>query len=605
SSAGLSEAGHPLLAAAVELPDGGLVLTGRISPSTHPWLTDHAIGGTVVLPGALLLDLVVAAGDLAGVARVEEAAEVVPLALPEQGAVRVQVAVGAADEGGRRSVSVRSRPDQSKVEAEKWTTHLTATVGADREAAEPAPWSPGAELPEETVAERIAGQGVEYGPAFPAPRRVWHEENRVWVEAEVAEAGGFVLHPALLDAALRSWAVAQDAGEPLVPVAWSGVQVHAAAATAVRAVIDRTEAADTVSVVLADPDGAVVASADAVRLAPSSAPSLSSARSRSGRRGPDSLFRLDWQPLAVPAAPADPADWAVLGEALPWRQQPSPAGGFADLGALGRAVDGGAAVPPVVLARVVPPAGDPVDSAHVLVRDTLGLVQQWLADERFADSRLVFVCSGAVDGGGGADSMDPVAAPAWGLVRSARSEHPGRFALVDLERGADAALLTAVPFGEESEAVVRDGAVLVPRLTPVEPSPRTETVPAPPLDPTGTVLVTGATGVLGSLLARHLVTVHGARHLLLVSRSGLKAAGAEELRAELTGLGAEVTVAACDTADRSALAALLAGVPAEHPLTAVVHTAGVLDDSLITSMTVGQLADVLRPKVDAAWHLHE
>ncbi|GGR76025.1 type I polyketide synthase [Streptomyces eurythermus] len=612
SSAGLSEAGHPLLAAAVELPDGGLVLTGRITLSTHPWLADHAIGGTVVLPGALLLDLVIAAGDQAGVARVEEAVEAVPLVVPEHGALRVQVAVGAAAEDGRRPVTVRSRPDRGEAEdqAEEWTTHLTATVGAEQEnaeqrsaeqrIAEPAPWSPGEEpaeeLAEETVAERITDQAVEYGPAFPAPRRVRREGDRVRAEAEVAEAGGFVLHPALLDAALRSWAVAQGAGEPLVPVAWSGVQVHAGAATAVRAVIDRAEeAADTVSVVLTDPDGAVVATAEAVRLAPSSAPSLSPAPSWAGRRGPDSLFRLDWQPVDVPAAPTDPADWAVLGEALPWRRQPSPARVFTDLGALSSAVDGGAAVPSVVLARVVPPAGDPVDSAHTLARDTLDLVQGWLADERFADSRLVLVCAGAVDGG------DPVAAVAWGLVRSARSEHPGRFALVDLERGADAALLTTVPFGEESEVVVRDGKVLVPRLV------RAAAAEAGPgaFDPDGTVLVTGATGVLGSLLARHLVTVHGVRHLLLVSRSGPKAAGAEELRAELTGLGAEVTVAACDAADRSALAALLATVPAGHPLTAVVHTAGVLDDSLITEMTAGQLAGVLRPKVDAAWHLHE
>ncbi len=130
------------------------------------------------------------------------------------------------------------------------------------------------------------------------------------------------------------------------------------------------------------------------------------------------------------------------------------------------------------------------------------------------------------------------------------------------------------------------------------------TVPTP-LDPAGTVLITGGTGVLGKLLARHLVTRHGARHLLLVSRAGLAADGAAAIESELTELGAAVRIESCDAADRESLQAVLAAIPAAHPLTAVVHAAGVLDDAVFTAQTPRHLDAVLRPKVDAAWNLHE
>ncbi|HEY2059417.1 MAG TPA: SDR family NAD(P)-dependent oxidoreductase, partial [Amycolatopsis sp.] len=113
-------------------------------------------------------------------------------------------------------------------------------------------------------------------------------------------------------------------------------------------------------------------------------------------------------------------------------------------------------------------------------------------------------------------------------------------------------------------------------------------------------LITGGTGGLGRILARHLVS-HGVRKLVLAGRRGLNADGAVELRDELTEQGADVTIAACDLADRDALAALLA----EHPVTAVVHAAGVLDDGTVASLTPHQVETVLRPKVDAAWNLHE
>ncbi|WP_396230664.1 SDR family NAD(P)-dependent oxidoreductase [Frankia sp. ACN1ag] len=199
----------------------------------------------------------------------------------------------------------------------------------------------------------------------------------------------------------------------------------------------------------------------------------------------------------------------------------------------------------------------------------------------------------------------------WGLLRSAQQEEPGRFQLVDLDdRDASVAALPAALAQGVPELAIRDGRRYVPRLVrlsdrvePVGPDPADS--PFARLDPSGTVLITGGGGTLGALVARHLVAHGGVRNLLLVSRRGPAAAGAAELEAELSAQGAQVTVTACDVTDRDQVAALVASVPADRPLTAVVHTAGVLDDGVIGSLTPQRLDLVLRPKVDAAWHLHE
>ena len=121
----------------------------------------------------------------------------------------------------------------------------------------------------------------------------------------------------------------------------------------------------------------------------------------------------------------------------------------------------------------------------------------------------------------------------------------------------------------------------------------------------GSVVITGGTGMAGSALAAHLVARYGVAHVVLVSRSGAGAEGVAELVGELEDAGAQVTVAACDVADRDAVAALIAQLPTECPLKGVFHAAGVLDDGLIASLTPERVEGVLRAKVDGAWHLHE
>ena len=318
------------------------------------------------------------------------------------------------------------------------------------------------------------------------------------------------------------------------------------------------------------------------------------------------LHRLDWVPDEVRPADA-PTTWARLGAASGAGTDGVPV--HEDLGAFADALAAGGAYDALVvpLDGGGPGAGDargPVLRAARLLRD-------WLADDRFAGVRLVLVTRGSV-AAAGTGTADPAAAAAWGFVRSAQAEAPGRVLLVDADPGAGpdtepvpAALLAALLAADEPQAAVREGHLWVPRLLRIRPSALRGRTGAPVWDPEGTVLITGGTGALGAAVARRLVTGHGVTRLLLASRSGPEAAGAEALREELTALGATVTLAACDVADRDALAALLAGIPADRPLRGVVHAAGVLDNGLVADLTEEQVNAVLRPKADGARHLHE
>src|SRR5581483_224304 len=279
---------------------------------------------------------------------------------------------------------------------------------------------------------------------------------------------------------------------------------------------------------------------------------------------------------------------------IEWNTAPAPAAEGLALAAWGAGSGDG-----VVLTVPTARTADPVAGLRTVAEEVLGAVREWLADERPSGARLVVVTRGAVAVEPGED-VDLTQAPVWGLVRAAEAENPGRFVLVDTDTEPDSALLAAILASGEPETAVRGGAVRVPRLARAQPDNE-----AAAFEPDGTVLITGGTGGLGALIARHFVAEYGVRHLLLTSRRGMDAPGAAELREELALLGADVTVAACDVADRAELADLLAQVPAEHPLTGVVHVAGTSDNGLVQAMTPERMDAVLAPKADAAWHLHQ
>ncbi|MEU1630995.1 type I polyketide synthase [Streptomyces sp. NPDC020096] len=605
---GLAAADHPLLGAAVPLADSdGVLFTGRLSLRTHAWLADHAVSGTPLLSGAAFVELAVRAGDHVGCERLDELTLDAPLAIAENGAVQLQIVVGAADEAGRRSITVSSRPEHPASGELPWTRHATGTLAPDA----PQPSFTLAEWPPKNADAidvaplygELLAAGLDCGPLFQGLTAAWRRGDEVFAEVRLpqdADTTAFRLHPALLESAAHAALLDRPAGAPLAPSVWHGVSLYAVGATELRVRIT-PEAGETVSLRLADGTGAPVASVENLALRPLPTDALGTSQAAAI----ESLFQLDWARLPVPDAASVPTA-AVLGQPDAFELGPDagaePAR-YADFGALLKAVAEGAAVPELVFAPCPSGAPHTPEAVRGAVHRALALAQAWLADERFSGSRLVFVTRGAVAVDGGERLADPAQAAVWGLVRSAETENPGRFVLLDLAARdiSSTTVLAALACGEP-ELAVRDADAFAPRLARVTAAAEEA---ARPLDPTGTVLVTGGTGTLGALVARHLVTEHGARRLLLVSRRGADAAGAAQLTAELGALGAEVTIAACDAADRVALAEVLASVPAEHPLTAVVHTAGVLDDGVISSLTPERVDRVLRPKADAAWNLHE
>jgi acyl transferase domain-containing protein/NADPH:quinone reductase-like Zn-dependent oxidoreductase len=508
-AAGLDPAGHPLLAASLAVPDGDAVLlTGQLSLTTHPWLADHAVAGSTVLPGTAFVDLALHAAEQADCTGVGELAIEAPLVLPEHGAVRLQVLVGPRDDTGRRPVSIHScaagGPDDATPAGQGWTRHATGMLTASAQAAAapgPDPDELSATWPPPGVAavdvagfyQSLAGRGYDYGPAFQGLRAAWRRGDEVFAEVHLPPeqqpaASGFGIHPALLDAALHPAvgllaAGSDPAGSVRLPFIFSGVTLTEAQAEALRVHVQPT-GPDQARVRVADLTGAPVAAIDSLVLRPAAPGQLAAAAAAAGAAGAaggeGALYELTWPVLPVPAGVAPPGRWAVLGaDALGLDHLPGPARpavqAYPDVAALAAAGAAGAPEPDLVLLPLLPPAPDPAQNlggrpapqppaVRATTRRALTVVQAWLAGDRGAGSRLVVLTCGAVATHVGEDSPDLAGASIWGLVRTVQSEHPDRVVLIDLDHPGSLAALPAALATGESQLAIRADELRVPRL---------------------------------------------------------------------------------------------------------------------------------------------
>ncbi|MEB3981643.1 type I polyketide synthase [Mycobacterium sp. 663a-19] len=430
---GLGSSEHPLLSAVVELPaSGGVVLTGRLSPSLQGWLADHAVSGTVVFPGAGFVELAIRAGDEVGCSTVDELTLQAPLMLPAGesglGSVAVQVVVGPAEESGRRSVSIFSRADAGVA----WVCHAEGALS-------PEPVEPNADLsawpPADAVAvdpadgyERLAARGYGYGAAFRGLTATWVRGDEVFAEVRLPDAAGGVngygVHPALLDAAMHALAhqIAGQTADVVLPFSWQGVSLHAAGASAVRARIapaGGSAASQAVSIELADGLGLPVLSVRAMVARPVNERQLRAAISSAG---PDRLFELVWSPTTK-TAPAEASAHEVF--------------------------------------ESVAAEDDPVAATYERTHRALGAVQSWLTER---DSGVLVVATRGAVGLPGEDVTDLAGAAVWGLMRSAQTEHPGRIVLVDSDVALDDSAVAKALAAGEPQVLVRDGKVYTARV---------------------------------------------------------------------------------------------------------------------------------------------
>ncbi|MFD6397597.1 SDR family NAD(P)-dependent oxidoreductase [Nocardia sp. NPDC060249] len=599
---GLVAVDHPILGAVLRVAGADTtVLTGTLSTRTHPWLTDHRIGATIVVPGAALIESVLHAASAVGNDTVAELVSEMPLVLSADGETHVQIQLTPSAHSAENYTAVLYSATAEDPSA--WTRHAVAelTVGTplpdlpvlpdlfaevwavDDVTSDSGHHHPGSEgarsngrAASESSADDVvtrmyrvlAERGLFYGPSFSGVRAIERRGGEVYAAVRLPEgvdARGYGIHPALLDACLHALSTTDTTSNTArIPFAWQGFRLLGTVGSQVVVVLsDLAGEGDfaEVGVRIVRPDGVTVGIVERLSTRPVEAAQFTAAEQR--------IVRVDWRPVQLPSA-----DAAVL-----------------------------------LRDRRVPESVDEKRSyavelmPDVTVRDNvrwlLPFLRQWVET---GGARLVVVGRAGVDRAGVA--ADPDVAACYGALRSVQTEFPDRIVVLDMAATAPETAVAefsgTAAQGSEPELAVTDGELRAPRLIEVESAST-----ATEFDPESTVLITGGTGTLGGIVANHLVVRHGVRRLLLTSRRGPDADGVDELVERLEAAGAEVDVVAADLTDRTAVLAVLDRLPRDRPLGAIVHTAGVHDDALLADQTPQRFDRVLAAKSDSARHLDE
>ncbi|KTS76476.1 polyketide synthase [Pseudomonas oryzihabitans] len=466
AGAGQRATQHPFLSAAVDLPEGGLLLTGTLGLGAHPWLADHAAAGVVLLPGTAYLDLLLFAATQTDCNHLLELTLQAPLVLEEQGQIDLLLTVSRAEADGLRQASLHARRHGDATAG--WTLHASAqlapTVPQTLVPLDQA-WPPAAATPLDSASlyQRLSEAGYEYGPAFRGLTAAWRDGERTYVEVRLPEAlpsGAQALHPALLDAALHPLALAEEeAAAPLrLPFSFTNISAAADRPRQLRAVLQRT-GAETYSISAYDETGNALLHIAALQLRSASRDTL---RDLARIQPAHDLLRLTWGQLPVrPRAPRAVTRWVWIGTNEPGGSAPT----YPSLTALGQALESG--TPPEVVVWPLPEAqgANIALATRQLSGEVIAQLQAWLAEERLADTRLLVVTRKANATVAG-EAVDPAHAALWGLLHSAQNENPGRLVLLDTEGPlADPAPLEAALASDQRQLALRRGQLMVPHLT--------------------------------------------------------------------------------------------------------------------------------------------
>ena len=485
--AGLTSAHHPILNVVMEVPEpGAIVMAGHLSLATHPWLADHRVAGDVLVPGTVLLELAGQACQASDCDLVAELIHEAPVAVPEHRTVQLRVHVAAPDEAGQRALTIHSRTEHEG-QTSAWVRNARGAVTASgSEGAHPSPaeWPPRGAVPIQTLPDalyaNLAARGLDYGPAFRGFRAAWRRGDEIFADVALAAdrpLSGYAVDPALLDAALHAAVLGEPAGAfgVDVPFLWSQVRFRRVSRSAARVqLIPRGPGELAVNVT--DELGQSVFSAGSVVLRPFQPDALD--RDGSG------LFELAWS--AVPACPPEAGPvrasgtWALLGDDPGGIADALTDGGvvvrtYPDLAAFTTAVSGGAVPDLLVLTGF--PVGDDALQVRGLLRRVLSAAQLLLTDERLGGCQMAVITSRAVTVAGEQRTGGLSQLAAWGMMRSAQTENPGQFMLLDQDDTADSRrALAAVLRAGHPQLALRGGSAYVPRLVP---APATEPLRPP------------------------------------------------------------------------------------------------------------------------------